>query len=91
MCQVFMQDPIPYFPGLKVLDLDTVNLSTVFPMPDRRGPLAYEKIPISPQHISLKWPFSDDCDWGYLTAFLSHRASAGNPIVPLTILESPHM
>ena len=90
-CQVFMKDLYPHFPGLKMLNLDTVNLSTVFPKPDHKGPLVYEKIPISLQHISLEWPFLNYCDWSPLTAFLSHRASTSNPIVSLTILESPHM
>jgi len=88
---IAVNDLYPHLPGLKVLELEAVDLSAVFPMPDNDGPPAYEKIPPSLQHLSLDFLFLDDHRWSPLTAFLSHRASTGNPIVSLTIGCSPHM
>jgi len=88
---VAVNDLYPHLPGLKVLDLDAVDLSSVFPMSNHDEPPVYEKIPPSLHHLSFGWLFLDDHRWSPLTTFLSHRASTGNPIVSFTITNSPHM
>lgn len=88
---VNVNDLYPHLPGLDVLDLDAVNLSTVFPMPDNGEPPVYEKIPPSLQHLSFDWLFLGDHRRSPLTTFLYHRASTGNPIVSLTVSNSPHI
>lgn len=81
----------PHMPGLRVLNLNAVHLTSVFPMQDPNRPLVDEGIPPSLQYLSLEWLPLNDYDWSPLTAFLSRRVSSRNPIFSLTIINSPHM
>ena len=86
-CPIFMTDLYARLPNLQVLDLVGVNMSTVFPTPDQGESRVYEEIFPSLRHIS----FDSHYDWGPLMAFLSYRASVGNPIVSFTTFDSPHL
>ena len=76
-------------PNLEALILHGENLSTVFPTSDQSKSRIYEVIPSSLRHIYSS--SHSNHSWGSLMAFLSHRASVGNPIVSLTFLGSPHL
>jgi hypothetical protein len=90
-CPAFMADLCTRLPNLKALNLEAISMSAVFPKPDRNASGVYEEVYPLLQHLSLGRLSLDDRDWTPLTTFLSFRASAGNPIISLTILDSPHM
>jgi len=88
---VVVTDFYARLPSLEVLKLDTALMSAAFPEPDQGALRVYDQVSPSLRHLSLAWLLLDDYDWSPLTAFLSYRASAGNPIGSLTLLDPPHM
>ena len=85
---VVMGDVYVRFPNLTTLYLTKMALSSALPRLTVNGD---EDILPSLQHVVFEGLTVDDGDWGPLTEFLSHRASSGNRLASLTIVESSDM
>jgi len=85
---VAIQDVSAQLPNLRTLHFGAMPLPPVFQEPSLGG---NEKLLPSLQHIFVERVYVDDDGWSPIATFLAHRASSGNPLVSLTIVDSPHM
>ena len=85
---VAIQDVSTQLPNLRTLHFGAMSLPPVFQEPNLDG---NEKLLPSLQHICMERMFVGDSCWSPLMTFLAHRASSGNPLTSLTVVDSPHM
>ena len=83
-----VRDMSAQFPNLRILHLGAVSLLPIFQEPNLDG---NEKFLPSLQHIFAERVLAGDDRWGSLVTFLAHRASSGNPLGSLTVVDSIHM
>ena len=86
---IAMSDIYPQLPNLTTLHVSLLSLSDVPPGPDT---IKRSAIPVSLKNLTLEWSRVDSSThWSTLLNFLTHRASAGNPLHMLKIIHGPHM
>ena len=85
---VAVRDISAQFPNLRALHFGAMSLPPVFQEPNLDG--NGELLP-SLRHIFAERMSVGSHGWNPLVAFLVHRASSGNPLGSLTIVDSPHI
>jgi len=83
-----IQDISAKLPNLRALQFGAISLPPVFQEPNLDG---NRKLLPYLQHIFAEQVAVGSDGWNLLAAFLAHRASSGNPLSSLTIVDSPHM
>ena len=85
---IAIQDVSTQLPNLRTLHFGGMPLPPVFQELNLDG---NKKLLPSLQHIFVEKVFVGDDGWGPIATFLAHRASSGNPLASLTVVNSPHM